>query len=210
MNSQLQPYHTELAGERSRINLNEPELASADHRSHMHSQQQQEIWVWAIFIVEIHNGHLKLKFRLTSVSLQCHQVAWSIGRYGIIIYMNIVWPLCIGQLAEVSNDLCSCNGHFAYSRISCAMQAGVLIKQRNNVFLQKSNQPRADGSSTNFEVCIKKGERWLEFHNWYGLDRRTWWTGACKYSMCECSRRYLIFKEKPFNVVGYILDSCKQ
>lgn len=29
VNSQLQPYHTELAGERNRTNLNEPELASA-------------------------------------------------------------------------------------------------------------------------------------------------------------------------------------
>ena len=29
INSQLQPYHTELAGERNRTNLNEPELASA-------------------------------------------------------------------------------------------------------------------------------------------------------------------------------------
>ena len=29
INSQLQPYHTELASERNRTNLNEPELASA-------------------------------------------------------------------------------------------------------------------------------------------------------------------------------------
>ena len=60
------------------------------------------------------------------------------------------------------------------------MQAGVLIKQRNNVFLQKSNQPRAEQI---LKFAVKKGRG--DLNSTIGMD----WTeelGALELASTAC------------------------